>query len=505
MILFLLCVALLTGIVLGDRLAVPASATGSAAAGVIALALIWWPRRELRLTLLLSAALLLGMARLALAQPSLSQNHVWTYLDQQVQLEGVIAQQPERFEERQRAVLAVERVMHAAQPRVAEGLVLLRLPPTPELAYGQRVRVQGRLELPRSNGDFDYRAYLARRRIYVVMSQPELTVLSGHGGWNWQRALLQLNQRAQQVIQRSLPEPHAALLIGILLGVQSTLPAETREAFTATGLTHILVISGWNITVIIVGVSSLLAALGLGRKQAAAASLPVIALYVCFIGFSPSVARAALMGSLVVLATLVDRESEAWTSLAVACAGMAVWDPLLLWEIGFQLSALATAGLFAFARPLDRRLARLPLLRWRGLRWAIEPLTATLAASALTLPIIVYHFGRLSLIAPLANVLILPVVPYAMLCGALATLAGLLWLPLGEALALLVWPLLDWMIGMARLLAGMPGASATLPPFGAGWVWGYYALALAGWWWRRRRAPRALRGDTAVGPLTGCA
>lgn len=502
MLLFALCVAFMIGVVLGDRLSVPAAATGLAVAGMLALATIWWSRRELRLTLLLSATLLLGMTRLALTQPDLNHNHVWNALGQQVQLEGVIAQPPERFEERQRAVLAVEHIRHADQTRPAEGLVLLRLPATPELAYGQRVRVEGRLELPHTDRDFDYRAYLARRRIYVQIAQPKVSVLTGAGGWPWQRALLQLNQRAQQVIQRSLPEPHASLLIGILLGVQSTLPAETREAFTATGLSHILVISGWNITIIIVGVSSLLATLGLGRKQAAAASLPLIALYVGFVGFSPSVARAALMGSLVVLATLVDRESEAWTSLGVACAAMTIWEPLILWDIGFQLSALATAGLFACARPLEQRLARLPLLGRPGARWALEPLTATLAASTLTLPIIMYHFGRLSLIAPLANVLILPVVPYAMLCGALATLAGLLWLPLGEALALLVWPLLDWMIRLARLLAGVPGASAMLPPFGAGWVWSYYALVLAGWWWRQRHTPRAIGGDAAVGPLT---
>jgi competence protein ComEC len=234
-----------------------------------------------------------------------------------------------------------------------------------------------------------------------------------------------------------------------------------------------------------------LSALRVPRKRAAACSLPAIALYVAFIGVSPSVLRAAVMGSLAVLAIVVDRESDAWTSLLAACAAMALIDPHVLWDIGFQLSALATAGLFAFARPLEQRLAALPVFGWSGARWMIEPLTATLAASALTLPIIVYHFGRLSLIAPLANVLILPAVPYAMLFGALATVGGMIALPLGQLLALLAWPPLEWMLAVTRGLAQVPGAYTTLPSFSVWWVWAFYAVVLVGYLWSRRGQPES--------------
>jgi competence protein ComEC len=216
--------------------------------------------------------------------------------------------------------------------------------------------------------------------------------------------------------------------------------------------------------------------MGLGRRKAAAFTLPLIALYVLFVGLSPSVLRAALMGSLVVVATLVDRESEAWTSLLVACVGMTLFDPNVLWNIGFQLSALATAGLFAFARPIEGWLTARPPFRWPALGWAVEPLTATLSASALSLPIILYHFGNLSIIAPLANILILPVVPYAMLFGALATVGGMIALPLGQALALLAWPFLQWMLSVAAWLSQVPGAHTTVGSFHVGWLWGYYAL-----------------------------
>jgi competence protein ComEC len=215
----------------------------------------------------------------------------------------------------------------------------------------------------------------------------------------------------------------------------------------------------------------------------------MIVLYVLFVGASPSVVRAAIMGSLAVVAVLVDRESEAWNSLLVACVVMTLVDPNVLWDIGFQLSALATAGLFAFARPVERMLSTYRLLRWRGLSWAVEPLTATLAASLLSLPILLYHFGRFSLIAPVANVLMLPLVPYAMLFGAIATAGGMVWLPLGQLLALLAWPFLHWLIVVSHVLAQLPGAYTTLPPFSVWWVCGWYLLILVWYLWSIHPTP----------------
>ncbi len=305
--------------------------------------------------------------------------------------------------------------------------------------------------------------------------------MPGNDGAWWQRTALRLNDHARYTGLHVIGEPHASLLIGILLCIQSTIPDDVLDAFSATGTSHILVISGWNITVIIIGITALMGRLGIGRKRAAAVSIPLLAAYVVFVGASPAVLRAALMGGLVVFATLVDRETEAWTSFFVACSLMALLDPNVLWDLGFQLSALATAGLFAFARPLEGWLVAHPPFRWGAFGWAVEPLTATLAASSLSLPIILYQFGNLSLIAPLANVLILPAVPYAMLAGSLATVCGMVWLPLGELVALLAWPFLHWLLLAAEWLARVPGASTTIGSFHVGWLWGYYALVGLAW------------------------
>ncbi len=121
--------------------------------------------------------------------------------------------------------------------------------------------------------------------------------------------------------------------------------------------------------------------------------------------------------------------------------------------------------------------------KWKWLTWSVEPLTATLAASITSLPILLYHFGRLSLIAPVANVLMLPAVPYAMLFGSLATVMGMVWLPGGQLLAFCAWPFLQWLIFVSRLLAHVPGAYTTLPPFSVWCVWGWYLLLIGGYLW----------------------
>ncbi|MDP9314539.1 MAG: ComEC family competence protein [Chloroflexota bacterium] len=482
------CVAWLIGIVLGDWLALPTDLAGFGAGCVALLGCIWWPRRDIRLPFLLAAACLLGAARLAYAQPVTTAASVWAYTGHKVIVSGVVAEQPDRREDKQTAVLTAAELTLGKDTRQVHGRVLLKLAPHPELRYGQRITVLGGLQQPKAGDEFDYRAYLARHGIYAMMSRPKLTVhpdTDEAGTW-WQRATLGLNDHARRTILHLVGEPHASLMVGILLGVQSTIPDDVLDAFSATGTSHILVISGWNISVIIAGIAALLARFKVARKRSALVSGPLIVLYVLFVGASPSVVRAAVMGGLAVVATLVDRESEAWTSLLVACVAMTLPDPHVLWDIGFQLSALATAGLFAFARPIEGVLGAHRPFRWKWLAWAVEPLTATLAASLLSLPILLYHFGRLSLIAPLANVLMLPAVPYAMVFGALASVAGMLWTPLGQLLALLAWPFLQWLLLVSRLLAHVPGAYTTLPPFAVGWVWGWYLLMTVWYLWPAR-------------------
>jgi competence protein ComEC len=379
----------------------------------------------------------------------------------------------------------VERVVQAGQARPAEGLVLLKLPPYPERRYGDRLLLMGALTTPREAampGQFDYRAYLARKRVFALMEPTTARVLSENNGGPIWSALLVVRDRARRTLLRELPEPQASLAVGILLGLQSSIPDDVTANFSATGTSHILVISGWNISIIAAALYSVAEGLKLSKRKAFWAILVTIWLYTLFVGASATVIRAAVMGTIVVVGQRLERRAHAWTTIFAACWAMTLWDPQTLWDLGFQLSALATASLFAYGKGTEALLLKTPL-RVGWLDWAREALTATLAAQILALPLILYQFGNLSVVAPLANVILLPVVPYAMLFGAVALVGGMIWLPLGQWLATVAYLFLAWLTEGARLFAALPYAAVQLPPFPLWVLLGYYVIVVGAWLW----------------------
>jgi competence protein ComEC len=222
--------------------------------------------------------------------------------------------------------------------------------------------------------------------------------------------------------------------------------------------------------------------LRLSKRKAFWAILACIWIYTLFVGATPTVIRAAVMGTIVVVGQRLERPAHAWTTLFAACWAMTLWDPQTLWDLGFQLSALATASLFAYGKGVEALLLKTPL-RVGWLDWAREALTATLAAQILALPLILYQFGNLSIVAPLANVVLLPMVPYAMLFGAVALVGGLIWLPLGQGLANVAYLFLAWLTEGARLFARVPWAAVQLPPFPLWLLLGYYTIVIGAWLW----------------------
>jgi competence protein ComEC len=397
-----------------------------------------------------------------------------------------VAGDPKRSEEGQRVVLQVEAALRGEALEPVEGLALVVLPPYPAYSYGERLAVTGELSTPRAAeraGDFDYRAYLAHREIFVLMQEPERArLLPGQAGLGPLAGLLRFRQRCRAVLLRELPEPQAALGVGILLGIQSSIPAEVYGAFSATGTSHILVVSGWNFTIVAGVLGGLAARLRLGRGATLALALAVMWVYALFTGASAAVLRAAAMASIAAVGRAAERQSEPWRLLLGGCWLITLADPHTLWDLGFQLSALATASLFAFAKPVEAWVGARAPFSWPAMAPLSEALTATLAAQVLTLPLILYQFGNLSLVAPLANVLLVPVVPYAMLFCTVALVGGLLWLPLGQLLAPLAWLPLVWLSEGARLLAGPRWAALQFPRFPLWALLGFYALVGLYYW-----------------------
>jgi competence protein ComEC len=318
-------------------------------------------------------------------------------------------------------------------------------------------------------------------------------VLPGNEGNPLLVALRGFRNYCHTLLLRAMPEPQASVAAGMLLGLKASIPDETYTAFARTNVVHTLVVSGWHLSLVAALFVGIAGQFRLGRGATFWLALAGIWLYALFVGATATVLRAAIMASLIVLASSTERQSEPWTLLLAACLGLSVWNPQILWDLGFQLSVLATASLFAFSQPVKHWLEYLPPLRWRDTRFVTDTLTATLAVQVLVLPLILYHFGNLSLIAPIANVLIVPVVPLAMILGALALLVNLFAAPL-TALApvswviqgvwLVAWLPFAYMTEATRLLAALPWAAVRLPAFPLWVLLGYYALVAGLWVWK---------------------
>ena len=345
---------------------------------------------------------------------------------------------------------------------VDEGtLVEALLPRYPEVGAGDRVAVRGRLEPP---GPDDFGAYLRRVGAAGSIRSATLELLAGPAGP--EGILDRFRRGSAEVMIRALPEPQAGLADGILIGLRDRVDRDLASAFTTAGVSHIVAISGWNIAIVAATVAAVLGS-RVGTTPRVVITLVAIVGYTLVAGASPSVSRAALMAAIGLTARAGGRSSSAISALGWAVVVLLLIDPATVGDPGFALSGLATAGLIAWATPLSSRLAQV-----RGIAlptWLAESLAISLAAEAATLPIVLLTFGRLAIVAPLANLVIVPIVPPAMAAGTLALGAG--WLgtlglpePVVVLLGLPAWALLGLMIALVRLAASLPLASVTLPP-----------------------------------------
>ena len=497
MTLVYLAVSWLAGIALADAFPIPWQALALLAlAGAIGL-IGWNGSSRTRLACTCAVALALGGGRLQLALPRFDARSLATYNDVgRVTLEGVVVAEPDRRETYTNLRLRAERlVLPDGTELPVHGLALVRTDRHPSFDYGDRLRVTGDLETPPEFQDFSYRAYLARQGIHSLLRDGRVTRLDTGAGSPLFAALLRLKGRAQATIAAILHEPAASLLTGILLGIETGIPTDLMEDFSATGTTHIIAISGFNIT-IIAGIFAALARSLVGPRRATWVAITGVAVYTVFVGGSAAVVRAAVMGTLYLLARHLGRPTFAPASLAAAAIAMTALNPFTLWDVGFQLSFAATVGLVLYTAPLEgvatRLLARFtgPQQAERAIGWISESLLVTMAAQITTTPVILYTFRRLSLVTLLTNLLILPVQSLVMVLGGLATLAGLACPLAGHPVGWVAWLFLTYTIETVRLTARVPYAWVDMGRMDGWMVWTFYALLGALTWFVAQQSER---------------
>ena len=233
-----------------------------------------------------------------------------------------------------------------------DGLLLARVDPNEDYAYGDIVRLRGKLKTPAENEDFSYRDYLARQGVYSTMTSADVTSLPGKDGNIFTAGLYALKQKALATVHLLFPDPEASLLAGILLGVDSGLPADLQQDFKDTGTSHIIAISGFNIAIIAELFLSLFGRL-LGPRRGAVAAAIGIGFYTLLVGADAAVVRAAVMGLAALLARHLGRRQDGLVTLFAVAALMSLFNPYYLQDVGFQLSFAATLGLILYGQPLE--------------------------------------------------------------------------------------------------------------------------------------------------------
>jgi competence protein ComEC len=450
----------------------------------------WRHRRLGLLSVWALAGLLLGAVRFQLVASPIDAGHVARYNGaRHVAITGIVIAEPDRRPQYTHLQVRVEAVgMSDGSRYTVDGDVLVRASPYTEAFYGDRIQATGALETPPVFDTFSYRDYLARQGIHSLMRDAEVVITSSHHASRvWER-VLRFKTYALNRLKLILPEPQASLLTGILLGVESGIPDDLNEAFAATGTSHIVAISGFNLTVI-AGYLTRLAGRLKEQKAKVLVALAGIWIYTLLVGASAAVVRAAVMSSVATVSKHAERTVHGPTSLAFAAFAMSALNPWVLWDLGFQLSLAATAGLILFTKPLTTCFKRglekflSPDRAEKLLQWFSDALIVTLAAQITTTPIIMAKFGRLSLVTLLTNFLILPVQTFVMSSGALALIGALFSITLGQVLGWLAWVFLTYTIEVVRWTATFSWASIAVGRFALPLLWGYYTLLFGGWAW----------------------
>ncbi len=356
-------------------------------------------------------------------------------------------------------------------------LTVVGEPPAGE--YGDEIRGAFHLRRPRRFGNpgaFDYPMYLAAQGISLEgWTREQVEVMAATRGSAILGAIFRMRRRLLQRLDAAMPPPEAGLLKATVLGDRSGLSPEMNQAFLDSGTYHILAISGLNVSLLAGTLFGLFRLLRASPRLAAVASALLVTLYAALAGASPSVIRATVMADACLLAVILDRRGDLLNSLALSALVLLWWNPRVLFDVGFQLTYLATLGILLVLPRCEASLATLP----GAVRWSLESVIITLAATAMTLPVLASAFNRVSPVGILAN---LPIVPLSGLITALGTAASafLLMIPSGFPWLNQVngW-LVNLLFGVAGWFAAWPWSTVRVYTPTPGMLVAYYGIGVA--------------------------
>lgn len=489
-----LAVPFVVGLALGARWDIPFVALALFLVASLLLAALSFSIRRSALPALALMALLLGLLRAGWVEPPSAE--LRPYHDTpRIELRGVVTDDPTGPDTILTFRLSTERLRPNGDSRWVEVSgdvrVTARVPAelagsreAPFIRYGDTLALTGVLQAPGHFGVFDFPAYLESQGIGTVMRFPEAELIGENDGSPFYRWLYSLRRDMARVISTVVPEPQASFGQAILFGIRDGLPESLNENFRRAGTAHLLAISGLHVGILLaLGISA--SEFLLGRRRQLYLVLPLLAIwmYALISGASDSAIRAAIMGTVYIVAIAVGRPRSLIPALALAAALMAALEPRVLTRVSFQLSFAAMMGIAIYYEILSDRMTEwLDIGPEREDWWATSlrglagAVGVTVVATLATAPLVMFYFERVSLVGLPATLLSMPALPLALVAHGATALVGILSETVAIPFGWTAWILSGYITGVSTLFSGLPMASVETGELERRFVWAYYSV-----------------------------
>ena len=388
---------------------------------------------------------------------------------------------------------------------ISLGPILITTSRFPGYFYGEKIQVIGKFQ-KRVMNPFQIQYFTYFPAIQRIEGQDfQLAKFS------LRQFLFKTRGRIEEELSSLLPEPEGGLLLGVLFGIKKQMPENFWQNLRKTGTLHLVVASGQNVT-LVAGFLIETLVIFISRRKAVILAMIGIILYVLMVGAEAPVIRAGIMIGFTYLAQIFGREQNGGVGLVLAAAVMLLLSPLMLFDIGFQLSFMAMAGIITIypklkektlssgassasfptqaslrspqvtsGYALNHMIQGLGKTSLRGIPHRVfsmpvlgDGLAVTLSAQLATLPILLSNFGQISFLAPLINALVLPTIPFIMSLGGILAALSLVVKPLAQLLAWFVWLFLVWFVKIVEGFASLSWVSFEIGKLSFWWAFGYY-------------------------------